>query len=588
MNPYAYDGLSESVRESSISPGSVDDDEILEDLPPTHLETIRLNRGALIQGLAPPSTDEENPPPAHDDDSESKSLDSKSHSSRSRSHSMRSRPPTPPDSDYASNPPSSIWGASYNTGRVTIPLRDVAGDANSRQTSNVTYFTKPRRSWCLIVLAVVSILLVGAVIAVSVVVFGNKSKNSTADDSPTREQELDRIIYSISDPDTLGDERTPQYKARQWMLNEDSIFADKTVSFSDEKMIQRYVLAVFYYSTNGPTSWESNNWLAGPECQEPVWNGLGCNGNGEVRALGFGKSHRLVHAHTTFSLLTYFWSAFKENFGLVGMLPLEIGHLSKLENLVIKDERLGGALPATLGLLSNLRQLGLYRNELVGGLPVELFRATNITYLNLQGNAMVGAIPEDIGSLSRLGTLALMDNYFNGAIPFGGLAKTQVKFLGLSNNAFRGNISSSIGRLTRLEQLYLDGNELVGEIPLTLEALANLRSIDLGTNQLSGSIPFAFNKLSQAEYLSLGNNNFNGDFPTAVLSMVNLQTLSLAGNAFKGTIPDLSELKGLVNLFLQENTFSGRLTSSFSQLTDLGKLRRLYSGLPLNVRLTCS
>lgn len=295
-----FDGYSEAGRSSAFAPASVvddDEEEILEEMTPINFKNIRLNRGSLIQGLAPPATDEESPPPIHEDDLESKADDNRSFSSQShsttrasRTRSSRSDPPTPPDSDYASNAPSSIWETSFRTGRTSsIPLQAASPDDNIRRSSNVTNFTKPGKSWCMIILAVVSVLLVGAVIAVSVVVFGNGSERAA------QEQDLNNIIYSVSDSAALEDERTPQYKARMWLVYEDTFLKSHKLTDAEQRVIQRYVLAVFYFSTNGPNSWGSNSWLVGGECAEPVWFGISCNDNGEVRAIGFGKTDACLY-----------------------------------------------------------------------------------------------------------------------------------------------------------------------------------------------------------------------------------------------------------------------------------------------------
>jgi hypothetical protein len=385
---------SHSSHSSSSHSSRSKAEEIFEE-EPTGYPFVRGNgvhtmmRGALIQGLAPPSTDVENPPAAVSDNEEEDEEDGSDDGERtrddddgaqedsygvayeserigsvgesievrggggggtgvayysasttqgsgteddnnrtsprysattSRSGSTNRNTPTsssgtsgasqsldkasrePPDSDYASVGPSSIWGSSFNTRRsIPIPLRHHGsvttsdrydGDTSSRDdnTSVLARFASfkrrsGRKSWCMILLVLTTLLLVGAVVAVSILMFGNKG--------PTQQEQIDAVIVTVSDPDALKDERTPQYKARQWILYEDPQWDDlsnlEASGVTQQHIIQRYALAVLYYATNGPTGWGANHgWLLGGECDEPAWFGLACDPQGEVRAIGFG------------------------------------------------------------------------------------------------------------------------------------------------------------------------------------------------------------------------------------------------------------------------------------------------------------
>jgi len=81
-------------------------------------------------------------------------------------------------------------------------------------------------------------------------------------------------------------EGTPEYRAYDWQLNTDTTFGcgDGIISLR-----QRYILAIFYYSTNGDTWGRSDNWLQSrvPEC---TWFGVVCDSNGLVTSLDFGMS----------------------------------------------------------------------------------------------------------------------------------------------------------------------------------------------------------------------------------------------------------------------------------------------------------
>jgi hypothetical protein len=52
---------------------------------------------------------------------------------------------------------------------------------------------------------------------------------------------------------TLDDATSPQYKAAQWMAEEDQLIVDPSDDLS--RFAQRYAMVVFYYATGGDTSW---------------------------------------------------------------------------------------------------------------------------------------------------------------------------------------------------------------------------------------------------------------------------------------------------------------------------------------------
>ena len=80
-----------------------------------------------------------------------------------------------------------------------------------------------------------------------------------------------------------------------------------------------------------------------------------------------------------------------EENGLAGTLPAEIGHLSKLENLVIKNEEgIVGTIPATIAKISTLNQLALYNNKLTGQIPQQLFTMSSLRYVNFESNVLTG------------------------------------------------------------------------------------------------------------------------------------------------------------------------------------------------------
>jgi len=141
-----------------------------------------------------------------------------------------------------------------------------------------------RKPYVYALLGVVSLLLLGGIIALSVVIFGGKDDESPTPILTSRQESLHNIITSVVPSDTLTDSNTPQYRAHQWLLYEDSLGLAPDSGASKERVIQRYALATFYFSTGGPRSWKTHNWLEGDECTEE-WDGVGCTSDGRVHVL---------------------------------------------------------------------------------------------------------------------------------------------------------------------------------------------------------------------------------------------------------------------------------------------------------------
>lgn len=138
-----------------------------------------------------------------------------------------------------------------------------------------------------------TVLLLAVVAAVVAAIVsaggGGGSANGSAPPKTDREEDLNGIFKLISDPALLNTMGTPQNLARSWIANSDPLQLSR-YSSTDARIAQRYILAVFWYSTGGQTSWLNNDWLLGTdECAGNFWFGLSCNEGGKVRAISFGK-----------------------------------------------------------------------------------------------------------------------------------------------------------------------------------------------------------------------------------------------------------------------------------------------------------
>jgi len=387
--------------------------------------------------------------------------------------------------------------------------------------------------------------LVAVLLAVGLVSFGIARGRKPKPGQPltAEQQAIHDVLTRVTGEKKLIKSGAPQHRAWKWLLYDDPVVGSID---REDHIVQRFSLASFYFATGGDASWEKNDWLDGPECgddNQEAWFGINCNPDGDVRALVL------------------------DAWGLSGTIPPEVGHLYKLENLILKNNpKLTGWIPVSFSHLSKLRQLGLYNNNLSGVLPDIFEHTKSLKFINLESNDIYGSIPPEIAHLKSLETLVLNNNRFEGIVPFAQLASTGVKYLGLSHNRFAGRIERTIHEVETLEYLYLDNNQMRGPVPPHIGNLNHLKSIDLGNNAFTGALPMSIGNLERLEYFSLNNNQFNGNLPRRIGSLTNLQTLNTASNTFTGTVPDLSALSNLKSLQLYENDFTGTLPEFLQHL----------------------
>ena len=358
----------------------------------------------------------------------------------------------------------------------------------------------------------------------------------------------------------------------------------------------RQVLEAFYDATGGPRWRNNRNWKTkGPLSS---WYGVVTDANGRVTGLWLPNNN------------------------LSGTIPVDLGYLTRLEEIDLSRNALYGELPASLTELRRLRRFRFRDNaglcapsspafkDWLGGIAdspgpscgspdtdrqvLEAFydatggprweNSTNwktavplsswygvvtdedgrVVGLELGGNGLKGLLPAELRNLSRLDRLDLSHNNLSGRIP------------------------AELGRLTHLEVLGLWGNDLSGTIPVELGKLTNLVTLELPANDLSGRIPSALGNLTRLKDLRLWGNSLSKPIPAELGDLTNLQSLELAGNNLSGWIPaELGDLTLLERLDLSSNNLSGRIPSALARLTHLVTLElggnRLIGEIPMRL-----
>lgn len=273
---------------------------------------------------------------------------------------------------------------------------------------------------------------------------------------------LELGLSSKSAIETIG---TPQYHAVQWLANVDG----GKLNATDKYAMQRYALAVLFYSTAGTDEHidpgSSGKWIDRTHWMTDTgfcgWQGVFCvenlggstedhNKNGDVYALDL--------AHN----------------GLNGPIPPELSALTLLYRLDVSQNNLTGRLPKALIKLNELRSLVLHKNKLTGTIPLEYgIELTNLRQFNLGANQLTGTIPNLLEHMIELRSLGLDKNKFQGTIPdLEDLSK--INKLYLNENNLVGTFPASVSKLTTLVELNLSGNHLTGILPSDLGKLTKL------------------------------------------------------------------------------------------------------------------
>jgi hypothetical protein len=156
-----------------------------------------------------------------------------------------------------------------------------------------------RKSVLIIILGALMVLVaVGSVVGI---LASKKRKEHLPTSAPKVQSdiELARSIFApLTGDEALWDESSPQYKALWWIVHEDPV--KKMVKLQDEvqsssnMIVERFVMALFYFATDGPNWLTSYDFLGNSSICD--WNdsrefdnGVQCNNEGSAVQLFLGK-----------------------------------------------------------------------------------------------------------------------------------------------------------------------------------------------------------------------------------------------------------------------------------------------------------
>lgn len=291
------------------------------------------------------------------------------------------------------------------------------GSSNPEAARTKTKSSKFSGCWICVCITL-TILVLGGIVALVVLILTGRLKVARSPNSvPTGPSPtpapiashagLSTLVVSHS-PNTqysLADPTSAQSRALKWLSGNQFLS-----SYSDQRKLQRFVLAVLYYSTNGD-SWGKNDlWLSDiDECNWYFTHGGICDSRNTIVALALSSN------------------------ALNGTLPwTEMGILNRsLVSIDFKENDISGSITDAVGELSGLSGVDLHGNRINGTIPTALGELASTINLDLSQNRLMGTIPSSLSSMKGLQTLSL------------------------NENLLRGNIPSELGLLTNLQSMYL-------------------------------------------------------------------------------------------------------------------------------------
>ena len=251
---------------------------------------------------------------------------------------------------------------------------------------------------------------------------------------------------------------------------------------------------------------------------------------------------------------------------IAGIIPESFGNLKDLTILNLSNNKLTGGVPDTLTTLKNLEYLNIGNNSSLGGsIPINIGNLDSLRQLLMFGDSLSGSIPNGIGNLDSLTDLYLNNNQLTATIPASISNLTTLKSVNLSDNVFATvtpipDLHNSVG----LNSFAFNNIMVNDTIPGWIATLPHLIGLFMGNDSLHGNLPVSFTNGNLLQDLYLPNNQLTGSFPASYGTYPYCNDIDLSHNRLSGMLPDNWVLHfdygnyGAV-IFLDDNQFSGPL-----------------------------
>ena len=365
------------------------------------------------------------------------------------------------------------------------------------------------------------------------------ASNETMTQAPTGSPTISATLLTLirersSDNGTaLDTQGLPQNQAYEWVTVDDAAFSEQ---LTEEKQLQRYSLATFYFSTGGEEVWNAipttrqeasgGSWmlLGVDECE---WDFVVCAENQEIVALELLEpaapdlSGTLANEIGLLTSLTQFVIATNEERSMTRLAIDDalVDGVGIVRQGGGNGNMITGPLPSEVGLLKELQTLTITNQGLSGAMPGEVGGMSALVYFDVTNNEFRGPVPSTFGALSQLQELQLGFNNFQTELSPAlfnqedGMSQS-LQYFNVQNNLLRGAIPSEIGLLTSITTgLFLQRNRFTGRLPSEIGQLQQMLSLRLTGNALGGEVPEDFARWNAIQEFRINANAFSGEIP---------------------------------------------------------------------------
>jgi len=217
-----------------------------------------------------------------------------------------------------------------------------------------------------------------------------------------------------------------------------------------------------------------------------------------------------------------------------------------VESILLEANKLNGTVPSSIYNLPLLAEVNFQRNDVF------------VTFDNIENaTGTLKAMYLSQAKIDSLEKLALATN---------------LTILHMSRTGLTGPFPEELFALTNLQELLLGENAITGTLPKKIETLIHMERFDVMKNNFTGKLP-SFRQMKKLRILDLAANGWTGTLPASLYKQKELQVLSIFGidgnGNLTGPLLDFANCSKLVELYLQDNKFTGTVPSTFLKYTEM-------------------
>lgn len=344
--------------------------------------------------------------------------------------------------DYSADyPPVGYPNAEANMAPMGSSSEDsMTGNKSPKYRRAAIISLARNNKWSIAVLGVVVIVLIGILSAAvgkdearpAGIADSEPGVPPTTFDSATLNQDVLSVlkssisgVYDRHDMDTSALQEdagpTPQRKAMFWMATDVNVNTEEHT-----EKIQRYVLAVLFYSTNmvpnsnveTPLAWlKADRWLTTAHSCD--WMGVICNEGKNIVSIDLERNRLTGTLPLELEIIGQFLESLDFTSNGIAMSGSDFNVFRKLpalKTLLMDDNYLyhDSGLPQQMHHLTNMEKLrlsyNLFEGELGAGENPVIGSMTKLTHLEIESNFLTGTMPPVIGNLDQLTYLYMRRN----------------------------------------------------------------------------------------------------------------------------------------------------------------------------------